>query len=97
VIKVRTANCSIVLVVDCSIWRNSTSPRLLGAAGRGRASSQRPWNHVARIWDGYLYTLLPDGLLLEACKRLAGVSKLTRDEMRLAGYSDDIPEIDVCQ
>ena len=51
----------------------------------------------ARIWDGYLYTLLPDGLFLEACKRLAGVSKLTRDEMRLASYDDDIAEIDACE
>jgi hypothetical protein len=35
-------------------------------------------------------------LLTEVCARLAGVTKLTRDEMRLAGYSDSVPEIDVC-
>jgi hypothetical protein len=36
-------------------------------------------------------------LLTEACVRLSGLAKLTRDEMRLAGYLDDMPEIDVCE
>jgi hypothetical protein len=36
------------------------------------------------------------GLLAEVCARLAGLTKLTRDEMRLAGYPDSTPEIDVC-
>jgi hypothetical protein len=36
-------------------------------------------------------------LLAEACVRMAGLSTLTRDEMRLAGYPDSMPEIDVCQ
>jgi hypothetical protein len=35
-------------------------------------------------------------LLAQACARLAGMTKLKRDEMRLAGYPDDVPEIDVC-
>jgi hypothetical protein len=35
-------------------------------------------------------------LLADACTRLAGLSKLTRDEMRLAGYPDSMPEIEVC-
>jgi hypothetical protein len=35
-------------------------------------------------------------LLAEACARLTGVTTLTRDEMRLAGYPDSVPEIDVC-
>ena len=35
-------------------------------------------------------------LLVEVCARLAGVTKLTREEMRLAGYPDSMPEIDVC-
>jgi hypothetical protein len=47
--------------------------------------------------DARLYTLSPDGLLLEACRRLAGVSRLTRDEMRLANYPDSMAEIDVCE
>jgi hypothetical protein len=32
----------------------------------------------------------------EACARLAGLTKLTREEMRLAGYPESMPEIDVC-
>jgi hypothetical protein len=37
-------------------------------------------------------------LLGETCKRrLVGLSKLSRDDMRLLGYSDDVPEIDVCE
>jgi hypothetical protein len=36
-------------------------------------------------------------LVAEACtRRLRGLTKLTRDEMRLAGYPDSKPEIDVC-
>jgi hypothetical protein len=35
-------------------------------------------------------------LLAEACARFAGLLKLTRDEMRLAGYPDSTPEIEVC-
>jgi hypothetical protein len=35
-------------------------------------------------------------LLAQACALLAGVTKLTREEMRLAGYRDSVPEIDVC-
>jgi hypothetical protein len=36
-------------------------------------------------------------LLAQACARLAGVMTLTRDEMRLAGYPDNMPPIDVCK
>jgi len=35
-------------------------------------------------------------LLVEVCARLAGVTKLTREEMRLAGYPDSVHEIDEC-
>jgi len=35
-------------------------------------------------------------LMAEACLRLHGLTKLTRDEMRLVGYAEDAPEIDVC-
>jgi WD40 repeat protein len=52
---------------------------------------------TARIWDARLPTMSVKDLLAEACARLAGVSKLTRDEMRLAGYPDSVPEIDVCK
>ena len=51
---------------------------------------------TARIWDAHLQTMSVKDLLAEACARLAGVTKLTREEMRLAGYPDSMPEIDVC-
>ena len=52
---------------------------------------------TVRLWDTHLQTMSVKDLLAEACARLAGLTKLTRDEMRLAGYPDDRPEIDVCQ
>ena len=39
----------------------------------------------ARIWDVRLQMLSVKELLARACARLAGVTKLTREEMRLAG------------
>jgi WD40 repeat protein len=55
-----------------------------------------PRDKTARILDAHLQTMLVEDLLREACARLSGISKLTRDEMRLAGYPDSTPEIDVC-
>jgi WD40 repeat protein len=51
---------------------------------------------TARIWDAHLQAISIDNLLAEACAHLGVLTKLTRDEMRLAGYLDDMPEIDVC-
>jgi hypothetical protein len=52
---------------------------------------------TARIWDARFATIPAANLISETCKRrLLGLTKLTRDEMRFAGYSDDTPEIDVC-
>jgi len=36
------------------------------------------------------------GLLAQVRARLAGVTNLTREEMRLAGYPDSMSEIDIC-
>ena len=55
------------------------------------------YDRTARIWDVHLQTMSAKLLLTEACARLSGLVKLTRDEMRLAGYPDDMPEIDVCE
>jgi hypothetical protein len=52
---------------------------------------------TARIWDAHLLTMSAKSLLVETCARLSVLSKLTRDEMRLAGYPDSTPEIDVCE
>jgi hypothetical protein len=54
-------------------------------------------SNTVRIWDTHLQTMSAKDLLVEACARLAGMTKLTRDEMRLASYPDSMPEIDVCQ
>jgi WD40 repeat protein len=56
------------------------------------------WDKTARIWDAHFATMSTNSLLLETCaRRLVGLSKLSRDDMRLLGYSDDQPEIDVCE
>ncbi len=52
---------------------------------------------TARIWDVHFVTMSTKGLLTEACARLASISKLSRDDMRMLGYADDQPEIDVCE
>jgi hypothetical protein len=55
------------------------------------------WDKTARIWDVHFATMSAQGLVVEACaRRLRGLTKLGRDEMRIAGYSDNTPEIDVC-
>ena len=53
------------------------------------------WQQVQRLLEGL--TMAVRDLLAEACAHLAGMTKLTRDEMRLASYPDDMPEIDVCK
>jgi WD40 repeat protein/energy-coupling factor transporter ATP-binding protein EcfA2/uncharacterized membrane-anchored protein YhcB (DUF1043 family) len=54
-------------------------------------------DNTARIWDVHLPTMSVRDLLAQACARLAGVMTLTRDEMRLASYPDNTPQIDVCK
>jgi WD40 repeat protein len=54
-------------------------------------------DNTARIWDVRVATMSTKALLVEACtRRLPGLSILTRDEMRLAGYSEETPQKDVC-
>src|SRR5262249_57087063 len=52
---------------------------------------------TARVWDARLYMLSPRDLLASVCQRFASVSKLTREEMRLANYPDSVAPIDVCR
>src|SRR5262249_40527570 len=52
---------------------------------------------ISRIWDAPLQRMDAKGLLGQACTRLAGVTELTREEMRLAGYPERMPQIDVCK
>ena len=52
---------------------------------------------TARIWDVRVPMMPVCNLLAEICtRRLGQLTKLTRNEMRLAGYPDNTPEIDVC-
>jgi WD40 repeat protein len=55
------------------------------------------WDQTARIWDTRFETMPTKGLLAESCARLAGLTKLTREEMRFAGYPDSTAEIDACE
>lgn len=53
---------------------------------------------TVRVWDVHFATMATSALIEEACtRRLRGLTKLTRDEMRLAGYPDSMPEIDVAE
>ena len=52
---------------------------------------------TARVWDADFATMSAKDLLIEACtRRRRGFGKLNREEMRLAGYPESTPEIDVC-
>jgi WD40 repeat protein len=53
-------------------------------------------DRTARIWDAPVATMSTREFIADACVQLRGLSKLTRDEMRLVGYADDAAEIDVC-
>jgi WD40 repeat protein len=53
-------------------------------------------DRTARIWDAPIATMSTKDLMAEVCLRLHGLTNLTRDEMRLVGYAEDAPEIDVC-
>ena len=43
-----------------------------------------------------MQTMPEKALQAVACAHLPSPRKLTREEMRLAGYPDSMPEIDVC-
>jgi hypothetical protein len=51
---------------------------------------------TARIWDAPIATMSTKALMADVCLRLHGLTKFTRDEMRLVGYAEDAREIDVC-
>ncbi len=64
----------------------------------GRRIITASGDKTARVWDAYFSSMSTRGLLVETCaRRLLGLSKLSRDDMRLLGYSDNQLEIDVCE
>ena len=55
-------------------------------------------DNTARVWDAHFATMPARGLIAEVCQhRLLGLGTMSRDEMRLAGYPDSTPEIDICE
>jgi hypothetical protein len=61
-------------------------------------TSQRPNRHALLGISASASTGIEIGyLVVEVCtRRLRGFTTLSRDEMRIAGYPDTTPEIDVC-
>ena len=52
---------------------------------------------TVRLWDAHIAMMSAKELVVEVCtRRLRGLTMLNRDEMRLAGYPDITPQIDVC-
>jgi WD40 repeat protein len=55
------------------------------------------YDKTARIWDARFAMMPAMQLVTEVCtRRLLDWSELSRDEMRLAGYPDSTPLIEVC-
>jgi WD40 repeat protein len=91
------------------IWDAATGKEIIVLRGHGAAVTAAAFSadgsrivtasldRTACIWDARLEIMSMEGLLAEACLRLSGATKLTRDEMRPAGYPDSMPEIDVCR
>jgi WD40 repeat protein len=76
--------------------RSRPCAAMIATCGPPRSRIVTASEDTARIWDAHLQTMSVKDLLGEACVHLAGVTKLTREEMRLAGYPDDMSEIDIC-
>ena len=52
---------------------------------------------AGHIWDVHFATMSTNALIVEVCtRRLRGLTTLSRDEIRLAGYPDTMPPIDIC-
>jgi WD40 repeat protein len=63
-----------------------TRPRVVTASEDG----------TARIWNVDLQFRPLQDIIAQACARLSRLSQMTRDEMRLAGYPDSEPLVDLC-
>jgi hypothetical protein len=95
-------NCSIpARVADVELVSLRLAPTdhavlalyLKAVAARASSRRTRPPASGTRI----IQRMSVKDLFAEACARLAGLTTLTPDGMRLAGYPDSSPNIDVCQ
>jgi WD40 repeat protein len=74
---------------------NSVSSAAFSPDGTRIVTSSR--DETVRIWDAHIATLPINDMIDEVClRRLRGITKLTRDEMRLIGYPDSTELVDVC-
>src|SRR5262249_44410017 len=90
------------------IWDTATAKEIAALRGHNGWAASPAFNPdgsrivtasrdtTARVWDSRLQNMSVKDLLVEACARL-WITKLTREEMRLAGYPDSMLEIEVCQ
>ena len=84
--------------VETAIFRDVQSS-LYSAAfnAKGTAIVTADENGSAFVWDANVAERPAQDLINESCTaRLGSLSKLTRDEMQLAGLSDTAQQIDVC-
>ena len=52
---------------------------------------------TARVWNARLPEISIPDLISQACRqRLGRLSTLTRDDMQLAGFPDNAPQVDIC-
>jgi hypothetical protein len=112
-VKASPAGAALAAAVSAANWRFALGGHdgLVNSAAFSPDGSRivtASWDNTARIWDAatakeiavlrghderlYSAVFNPDGSRI-----VTASSKLTRDEMRLAGYPDSMPEIDVCE
>jgi hypothetical protein len=71
-------------------------PAFVEREDRTLAACYRSFHKAALARERHMpATIRRRELIVEACLRL-GLTKLTREEMRLASYPESTPEIDVC-
>jgi WD40 repeat protein len=105
--RIITASRGSTRVGTARIWDTATAKEIvvLPCLGLDSATFSSDGSRVAttsgatvRVWDVRFATMSTRDLVAEACmRRLRGISTLSRDEMRLAGYTDTMPTIDVCK
>jgi hypothetical protein len=98
--RVDLARAQLTAAVSHTDWRRVLRARVNSAAFSpdGTRIVTTSWDKTARIWDAHFAAMSTNGLLVETCtRRLTGLSTLSRDDVRLLGYADDQPEINVCE